>query len=204
MCVLEGEPTAGRQQRQSRCRAAPASLLPPFSCVGRPFLQNAAPLVPAHLGMATLLPGVVAPLSACSVSVPSAMSCDPALPRICSSGLPGFAAATAGRGGVGTTARSMPQRCCQGGAAAQAGQTTPTGRAAGTHGQLRGRLRQAATLTVLLALVRQVKVVDGNGGGAGAGVVKQRLQLLAQRGLAAALGRRQGGAAGVRGLGGWR
>ena len=46
-----------------------------------------------------MLPGVVAPRSARSVSVPSAMSCDPALPRICSSGLPGCAAATAAGAG---------------------------------------------------------------------------------------------------------
>lgn len=48
--------------------------------------------------MGTLLPGRVAALSACSVSVPRPMSWEPALPRICSSGLPGLAAATA-RGG---------------------------------------------------------------------------------------------------------
>ncbi len=65
----------------------------------------------AHLGMGTLLPGRVAALSAFSVSVPSAMSWEPALPRICSSGLPGLAVATASDREQGGRRAVVGRRC---------------------------------------------------------------------------------------------
>jgi hypothetical protein len=69
---------------------------------------SAHPTPPTHLGMGTLVPGDEAWRSARSVAVPSAMSCDPALPRCCNRGLSACAAATARQGPSNTNSVKLP------------------------------------------------------------------------------------------------
>lgn len=82
-------------------RQADALKAPSAKCTAAALLRTAihpeAPAACTHRGSGTWVPAAVASRSARSVLVPSATSCDPALPRICSRGLPGCAAATAGR-----------------------------------------------------------------------------------------------------------